>query len=244
MLKQILSSGGSSLHLIDAIARIDPQDVVLIFSGIIRLWLECIQTQMHNQLTYSTGLHIGLLGNTDVDRDITLDATTFSTDINQNFHDRAKKRLFVGASNKYTPSYNILKFAATAARRHHSIRSCMLDAGALSLVVAAFINADFLASRLIDVTWKGGKIIMSKPKHAMHKIVHAHTPVPSDAILDEATTLSALIHIPSFRNSWDEQHFNDRRYLCSLLVDSLLGSNWGKDDNYRWMRAVFRKILA
>jgi len=153
------------------------------------------------------------------------------------------QEVLVGASNKYTPSYNILKFAATAARRHHSIRSCMLDAGALSLVVAAFISTGFLASSLFNFMRESDKVTKSKPKHP-HINAHTHTPIPSDVILDEAATLSTLIHDPSFRNHWDGRHFNHRRHLCSLLVDSLLGNDWAKDDKYRWTRAVFRKILA
>jgi hypothetical protein len=241
MLKQILSRGDSTLHLIDAIAQIDPQDIVLVFSGVIRLWLECMQTQINTQFTYGGNLLIGLWGN---ERETPLDAPTFSMDVDQNFHDREKKRLLGGASNKSTATYNILKFAATAAHRHNSIQSCMLDAGALSLVVTAFINVDFLASSLINFRWEGGKVSRPKPKHAMNINADAHTPIPSDVILDEAATLSTLIHTPSFRHNWDERHFNNRRHLSLLLVDSLLGSNWAKDDNYRWTRAVFRKILA
>jgi hypothetical protein len=239
MLKQILLSGSSALHLIDAIARIDPQDVVLVFSGIIRLWLECMQTQMHTQLIYGAGLPINLLGYRKLGQEQPLDPIAAGVD--QNFHDREKKRLFGGASNKSTATYNILKFAVTAAHRHNRIRSCMLDAGVLSLAVAAFINTDFLAPTLIDFPWKDSKVTKSKPKRIN---VHAHTPIPPSVIVDEATALSALIHTPSFRGNWDERQFNNRRYLCSSLVDSLLGSNWGKDDNYRWTRAVFRKILS
>jgi hypothetical protein len=122
----------------------------------------------------------------------------------------------------------------------------MLDAGALSLVISAFVNADFLASSLIDVRWERGKLAGAKSKHATHANGqhHAHFPVPSDVILAEASTLSVLIHHPAFRDSWQKQQFNDRRHLCSLLVNLLLGGDAARNDRYGWTRALFSKILA
>jgi len=64
MLKQILLTGSSAVPLVDAIAQISHQDIIVIFSGVLRLWLECIQIQVQTQLAFCSGSHIGFLSNT------------------------------------------------------------------------------------------------------------------------------------------------------------------------------------
>jgi hypothetical protein len=167
----------------------------------------------------------------------------FSAD---NLHDQEKRRLFQKASNVDTALYNIIKFSIMAARHDRTTRFCMLDAGVLSLVILAFVNVDFLAPSLVDL-WR------KKGKHANSKSVNAETgynldgspsPIPSDVIQAEASTLSVLMHRAAFRETWQQQQYNDRHHLCSLLVHFLLGDFGEPDDSYTWTRALFRKILA
>ena len=93
MLKQIILIGNSALHLVDAIAQAYPQDLILVFSGVIRLWLQCIQMQVQTQSTYGAGLHIGLLGDNNMNREITLD-TTIPMGVDKTFYTREKTSPF------------------------------------------------------------------------------------------------------------------------------------------------------
>jgi hypothetical protein len=165
-----------------------------------------------------------------------------------NIYDREKHRLFQKASNLDTALYNIIKFCTMAARRHRTIRFCMLDAGVLSLVIIAFVNASFLAPSLVDLTLKKGKQMKVKSvgagnRHNQHCSLPPSS-ISSDIIQAEASTLSVLMHSSAFRETWHRQQFNDRRNICSLLVHSLLGDFGETDDRYTWTRALFWKILA
>ena len=244
MLRQILSAGSSALHLIDAISQIEPQNMTLIFSGVIRLWLECIQMQVQTQLTYSTRSYGAVFRNDNQDPGMSLHLSVIA---DNNIYDREKRRLFQKVLNVDSALYNIIKFSAIAARRHRTIRFCMLDAGALSLVIVAFVNADFLAPSLTDLTRKKSKRAKAEPASAEngYNLDRSPSPIPSDVIQTEASTLSVLMHSAAFRATWQRQQFNDRRHLCSLLVRLLLG-DFGEsdDDKYVWTRALFWKILA
>jgi hypothetical protein len=242
MLKQILLAGSSAVHLVDAIAQITHQDIISIFSGIIQLWLESVRLQVQTQVTYGTG--IGLLGFTE-ERSMT-HATALPDDYN--LYDREKHCLFRKTLNLDTTLYNIIKFSAMAARRHRTIRFCMLDAGVLSLVITAFVNADFLAPSLVNLTLKKGKRMKVQSAGAGNRYnqdcLLPPPPISSDVIQAEASVLSVLMHRAAFRGTWHRQQFNDRRRLCSLLVHSLLGNFGETDDKYIWTRALFQKILA
>jgi hypothetical protein len=246
MLKQILSTGSSAAHLVDAIAKIGHQDIISIFSGVIRLWLECIQLQAKTHLKYYANSHTGslgseiLMGNAEI-----INQRMFDAD--GNMYDREKCRLFQKVSNLDTALYNIIKFCAMAARRHRTIRFCMLDAGVLSLVITAFVNAGFLAPSLIDLTGEKGKQMKLKSSGAGNRYNQnsfSPPPISSDVIQAEASMLSVLMHRVAFRETWHRQQFDDRRHLCSLLVHSLLGNFGETGDRYTWTRALFWKILA
>jgi hypothetical protein len=130
MLKQILLTGSSAAPLVDAIAQISHQDIIVIFSGVLRLWLEYIQIQVQTQLAFCSGSHIGFLSNTGMDQRTSLDIPLPAAD--DTLYDREKHLLFQKASNVDTALYNIIKFSAMTAHRHRTIRFCILDAGDLS----------------------------------------------------------------------------------------------------------------
>lgn len=250
ILKHILSAGSSAVHLVDAIARIAHQDIISIFSGVIRLWLECIQLQAKTQSTYYADSHIGSLGSTEINAEMNqriFDEMALRAVADHNIYDREKYRLFQKVSNLDTALYNIIKFCAMAARRRRTIRFCMLDAGVLALVITAFVNAGFRAPSLIDLTRENGKQIKLKSSGAGNRYNRnslSPPPISSDVIQAEASMLSVLMHCAAFRGTWHQQQFDGRRHLCSLLVHSLLGDFGETDDKYIWTRALFRKILA
>src|ERR1700736_4727135 len=107
MLKQILSNGGSALHLVDAIAQCSAQDIIIIFSGVIRLWLECVQQQASNQSKYNeTVLHSSQMNKRDFcDQRFSPDAALSDDDT---FHNREKHHLFEKVSNVDIALYRII----------------------------------------------------------------------------------------------------------------------------------------
>ena len=166
--------------------------------------------------------------------------------IDQSFYSQEKSRLFRRTSNVDIASYNITKFATTAAHHSANIRTGMLNAGALSLVLIAFTNVDFQLVGLMDGS-KGNKKKREVPSRRGESSQSAHLaalPFPLDAIEAEASTLTILIHTAAFRRSWTDESFDMRRHLCSMFVDSLLEEHGVITGRYVWTRALFTKILA
>jgi hypothetical protein len=240
---QILSTGSSAVHLANAIAQIEHQHIISIFSRVIRLWIECIQIQVQINLTSQS--HAGCFRNSNLNQGTSLDMV-FSVISNENFYGREKHRLFRRASNRDSGLYNIIRFFTMAARRHRTIRFCMLDAGALSLVIIAFINTDFFTPRLINFTRMQSKWAKAEPPVAesTYNQDRSPMPIPADILLADASELSLLMPLPAFRATWHQQQLAHRRHLCSLLLDQLLGDTGETDDRYAWMKALFSKILA
>jgi hypothetical protein len=118
----------------------------------------------------------------------------------------------------------------------------MLDAGALSLVVVAFVNADFLPSDLIEA---GTKRIQkyTKPGYTTNvdSQCHASSPIPFGVIHASALMLSTSMRRTGFQKSWQDNQFSIRRHLCSLLVDVLLDET---EDRHACTRTLFRKVVA
>lgn len=239
-LKLILLNGDSAGHLISALGACTLEDVVRISSSIIRLWLECIQVQIQNEMAYGVSSHHriikGLDGRLLPDTPI---------DVDEDFHDREKARLFQRVSNVDTALYNIILFATDAVQKSPTIRCGMLNAGALSLVIVAFANSDFRPSSLLTPTKRGKQKGAGVGQIAAIDVnFHAPSPIPLDVIEAEASTLSVLMHDAAFRESWRDKQLYTRRRLCSSFINVLLGDFGKRDDRYAWTRALFRKILA
>jgi hypothetical protein len=234
MLKLVLLNGDSAGHFMSALEACSLEDVVRISSGIIQLWLECIQMQVQHASTY--GISSNYANFRSFERRLS-PQESISANGDENMHNREKTRLFQKVSNADIALYNIIMFATDAARRSPTLRRSMLVAGALSLVVVAFTNADFVPSNLIDAAVKGKQ----KAGHTgnIGSQYSTPSPVPFNVINDEAATLSSLIHHAPFRESWSKKQFNIRRHLCSSLVEVLLGGFGKKDDRHTWTRALF-----
>ena len=244
MLKLILLNRGSADHLVSAMGACILEDIVYIFSGIIRLWFECVQMQMQHESIYGPSSHQSAFRATSIESHL---SPTSSIDLHENFYDHEKTRLFKRVLNVDAALYKIIIFATDAARASDIIRCGMLKAGVLSLVIVAFANADFIPSNLINTATNKGK---QKEAQSV-RIVGATgqdggngpTPVPLEAIQNDAATLSALIHSAKFKESWGDKRLNTRRRLCSSLVDVLLEDFGAKDHKHAWIQALFRKIV-
>jgi hypothetical protein len=243
MLKHILFDGDSAAHLISALAACSMEDTAYICSGIIRLWLDCVGMQIKNEFAYGTSSHHWPFFAKNLEDRLTVGTEPIEAD--KNFYDREKTRLFEKVSNVDAALYKIIYFFTEAAKTSSVIRRALVDVGALSLVIVAFIASDFLPSNLVDIYGSKGTHNGMKSAHTTTN-GRCHTPsqIPLDVILTEAKTLSVLMHDATFRKSWSDKRFNMRRHLSSLLVNALLGDFGQGDDGYAWTRALFRKILS
>jgi hypothetical protein len=243
MLKHIVFDGDSTGHLISALAACPLKDSVYICSGVIRLWLECIEMQIQNQLLYGGSSHDKIpYAKT---HELRLALTTDPINTDRHFYDREKTHLFERVSNVDAALYKIIFFCTEAAKTTTIIRRALLDAGALSLVIVAFITSDFLPSTLMDL---GGKRKHRETQSAHIAAAHGHYyepfHIPLEVIHTEALTLSLLMHNATFRKSWSDKHFRMRKRLSSSLVDALLGDLGVANDGYASTRALFQKIVG
>jgi hypothetical protein len=241
MLKHIVLTGESAQHLIDIIALGSREDTKHLFSGVIRLWLDCMSVQIQSE----DDSRAGNLGDTLSSRL----SEGFAGElppigIDQTLYDREKSSLAKRMADVDGPLYNVLKFAAKAAEQRPSVRLGMIDAGSLALVLTAFANADFRLPSLIGAPGPEGRI---KGGKSVCRDVSDGTALPnpsSAAVNAEASALSVLIRSAKFTKPWRGQRLDTRLSLCSSLVDSLLGKDDVLDDGYEVTRALFRNIVS
>ena len=160
-------------------------------------------------------------------------------DVDDSLYDREKSRLFYAASHRDAALYSVLKFSIAVARHSSVARRGMLKAGALALVLTAFVNADFHLSGLHDA--QAPNTYGRKPDALC--LYMSTLPISLDTINARASALTLLIQRPTFRQAWRDESFNNRRHLCSLLVDGLQGTKSETGDIYALTYAHCRKIL-
>lgn len=160
-----------------------------------------------------------------------------SLDSDENFYKRERKILFRKVSNVDSALFNTLKFFGRAAHESDRIRLGMLEAGALSVVLSAFVSAEFLLGSLVhQSTSSGGMDVSSSDNIDI-------APISIDQVNQEASALTILIRKPTFRATWGRQKFEIRRRFCSGLTQILLGTDDADvDPKYLWTLALFKKI--
>jgi len=241
ILRQIVLRGSSAQHLIRIFGRSSHDDTVRIFSGIIHLWLECIEMQVKNDVEARAHRQANIFSVVE-QRSVSGSIPKFEI-VHKTFYSREKSRIFAQILNLDTALYNVIEFAAATAKRNANVRLGMLDAGCLALVLTAFANADFRLSSLTDAPRMDGKAKGAKPGHRENSGAETLPPYSLTAINAEASTLSVFIHTPKFNKLWQGQRLDTRLSLCSSLVYSLLGRD-EVDEGYEVTRALFRKIVA
>jgi hypothetical protein len=238
MLKHIVLSGSSALHLMNVLARGSRDDTGDAFSGVILLWLDCIsmQIQKHDE---SRGTHFDMMTFTGLTRSSELPPIR----ADKSLFDREKEHLVLQIVDNDGPLLKIIKFTTMAAEQNTFIRLGMLDAGSLALVLTAFANADFRLPNLLNVLRKDGK--GKKGKLGRREVLDEPTPLrlSTTAINAEASALSVLIHTAKFVKPWRGERLDTRLSLSSSLVDSLLGKDRVLDNEYEVTRALFREIV-
>jgi hypothetical protein len=241
MLKHIILSGDSAQHLMNVLARGSREDTDYVFSGVIRLWLDCISMQLWREKSSSAGtpdtlagvVNPGLLGSLP---------PIPAEQIEQSLYDREKISLGRKIAGIDIALYNIIKFATRVAEQGTSVRLGMLDAGSLVLIFTAFAHAEFNMSSLMGVArekGKGGKSDRTEFADDDDDLPH----LSLNAIINEASILSGLIHTSKFVQPWRGERLDTRLSLCSSLVDSLLGKDEEVDPEHGVMHVIFRKIV-
>lgn len=243
MLKHVLMSGRSAQHLINAIAQISFQDTIRVFSGIIRIWLEWIVMQEKvdrvSEITTATSFTTSQSDSGGVPLPI---------DTDRSFFGREMKRLLQKVLYVDSAAHNVIQFFIETAHRNMTLRRGLLEAGALSLVLATFTNIGFQFSGLIDnfeITKRRRKKGQTEKSYADWSLERLScSPIPLDVIHADAAMLTVWMQYPSFREAWSAEQLTMRWALCSSLVNSLLGDLRDIDEKYVWTRALFTKILA
>lgn len=227
ILKHILVSGDAARHLITIIARCTPYRITLIISNIVRLLAEHFTSQTRDLMT-------GLMGN----RNLSTRSIITSID-DASFFGLEKELLFEEVTNARAALPNMLKFATRLAGHGLVAREAMMEAGALALVLFTFSNQDFHAQTLLAYAKQRG--------YDRNGEVEA---IPLDIINGEAATLASLVSTYSFRQNWSSQAYRARRVACARFLKALFG-NVGEQggsgelgERYRWMRALYSKIVA
>ena len=231
MLKHIVLSGDSARHLINALAENSYEELTYIFSGVLRLWLECVSMQLKKYSPPESSLS-GIL-----------DVRIFRSAVPQiepekTSYDHEKDRFIRKISDVDSALLNLIEFAKETADESATMRLGILDAGGLALVLCAFASVDFQLSGLVNNSVMQGNRRASGLGHRVCE------PLPMSAINAEASALSVLIHSSKFRRTWHGRRFQTRLALCSSLVYSLLGEDGRTDDRYEVASALFRKIVS
>lgn len=211
------------------------EHILHLFSGVIRLWLECVVTSVLEAEESAERSAAVSPGSRRVFSQVA------PIDLDEEFYEREKHIFFQKVSRVEVAAFNIIKFCTKAAHQTESLRAGLVEAGALSLVLSLFAGGDYKLLDLIDAS----ELRRSRGNKARTKHVPpVPTPIPLDALNTEASTLTVLIQDPIFKQSWTRDEFQTRRYLSSIFVEILLGNSASLKKNYAWTRALFRKITA
>jgi hypothetical protein len=230
MLKHIVLSGDSARHLINVLAETSYEEVVYIFSAILRLWLECVSIQVQpGFLPESELISSKIFGGTAVMPQSKREKTSY---------DHEQDHFIGKIADVDSALFNLIKFATEATNESPTMRRGILDAGGLAFVLFAFVSPDFKLPGLVDglARQRGG--VPDNRESSQYQ------PLSMDAINSEASTLSVLIRSSKFRQTWQSRRFKTRLALCSSLVYSMLEEDGGMDDRHTVARLIFREIIA
>jgi hypothetical protein len=111
----------------------------------------------------------------------------------------------------------------------------MLDAGALAIVLVAFVDGVPILSNVLDAFRRPPGDRKGKQK--------ATSCISLSVISTETYKLLDMIRTPAFQMLLQTQIFVKRRRMCLSLLDALLGPGGGVNDVYSELRDVFEEIL-
>jgi hypothetical protein len=170
----------------------------------------------------------------------------------ETFYDREKGPFFEKVLMKQiktvprndTALSGIIHFLTFAAQQSMTIQWSLLDAGALAIVLFAFVDGVPILSDLLDAFRHPPDDHQTKRRTFLEsKHSSKSSCISLSLISTEASKLLDTIQNPAFQALLQTQIFTKRRRICLSLLDVLLGSGGGMDDVYAELRGVFDKIL-
>lgn len=239
MLKQIVFNRANLL--ISVLANGSHESTVRVFSGLIRLWLQCIGMQINNEVEGRANDPMTLWSSS---HESTTALIPKVEAVHKTFCSQEKEAFMMKMMNADRALYHMLRFATETAKQSETVRLGMLDGGSLALVLIAFANVDFRLSGLVAASRKEKMPKGTKSSPRSNVDAEASPPISLAAINAEASTLSFFIHSARFNESWQGQRLGTRLSLCSSLVYSLLGEDKVTDEAYEVTRALFMKIVT
>jgi hypothetical protein len=245
--KYIVAGGNVAQHLTVVLRRSPHQDIIHIMSGVVQLWLEYAGSREPSD--WALG-HIGL------SRDSILSSGAMPLPVKKSietFYDHEKDLFFAKIFRKQTRAlphddtalFSIIRFLTFAAQQSMTIQWSLLDAGALAVVLIAFVDGVPMLSNLLDAFRLRPNDRQSKPRTILESN-HIGTSlcISLSLISTEASKLLDTIQSPAFQALLQTHVFTKRRRICLSLLDVLLGPGGGVNDVYERLRDVFEEILS
>jgi hypothetical protein len=243
--KYIIVGGDAVQHLTAILTRSSSLDTAHIMSEIVQLWLEYVDTRGADDLLVEQARSVILNGAWAQSLHVMdpgvhpaaplLDETVYCREKSLLFSKILKKQPSIHPFND-TALSSIIHFIIFAAKQSITLQRGLLDAGALAVVLIAFVDGVPILSNLLD-TFK------HLPSHRQSK--HNVTSYISlSSIRTEASKLLDMIQTPAFQVLLKTRIFTKRRRICLPLLDALLGLGGGVDDEYSDLRDILKDILT
>lgn len=250
--KSIIHNGNRAQALFSVFATASHPDVAHIWSRIILLWIEFVQTRDRVEMPQQTGIlqvaHTANRPAKKIENSFLAPSLLYNNEKSLLFRKiEVIQRRVLPLNDR--PLHHILEFIAATAQHSMTVRWGLLDAGILALVLVAFV--DGVPSLLCGVlnAWKPQQLRHDPNQSPAYGVnmtpPDTNTmPISLDLINAEASKLLLLCQAPPVQALFQSEIFTKRRKLCSSLVDILLGHSHGWDDTYAETRYFITQIFT
>jgi hypothetical protein len=242
--KYIVAGGSAAHYLIVVFTRVPAEHTTHIMSGVLQLWLE--YADMRGTLANIPRPHPELDQDMHYSRYLLPSGTPKET-----FYDREKDLVF---SKLLSPQTNhphtdaclssIIRFMVVASQASMTIRWSLLDAGALAVVLIAYLDDTMIPSNPVS----GFRHVPKDPKsknrsHSEFEQTARSSPIPLSLICSQASQVLDTMRTPAFAALLQTRMFKVRRPICLSLLHTLIGFSMGLDDMYSGLRDILENIL-
>ncbi|KAF7983691.1 hypothetical protein HWV62_19609 [Athelia sp. TMB] len=241
ILKRVIITSDHAQAFLKVITRGSQEDVHRVFSGIVWVWLECTAEQLQKINQMADNRNGGAMA---IPFDKKTGVVPVVSESNQrSLLDREKAAFFQKVHGLDSALFSVITFTANCAASmgNASTRQAIVDAGVLALVLTAFVCADYKLGTLIE-PMRQAEASKARPSGNNNQDASV-IPTPTPASINaEASTLSVLVHNPSFQRNWQKSKFTQRINVCAGLVTSLFpATETGGQDAVT--RGLFARIV-
>jgi hypothetical protein len=174
--------------------------------------------------------------------------------LEETFYDHEKNLIFSKLLKRQSPHLpwnnstlsSIIHFIAYAAQQSMIIRWGMIEAGALAVILIAFVDGVPMLSNAVDTFRYPRSDLQSTlgtSSESKERTRSTYTCISVSLLGRVASDLLDAAQTPVFRALLQTEIFNQRRSTCVYLWDTLLGPRGDVDDMYTEIRDVFEQIL-